>query len=233
MNNVVSYESPNSSDNRERHLQSGGVVVIRSKRVTITDSVMENPQHRGDGGNGYLFEVSQSSEVLFSDCIARKGRHNFIQNWDFGTSGIVWLRVASGTGTAVYSSDFEWLSWTAYSEFHHSLAMANLIDQSIAVEGWEAVNRQSYSSGAGHTATQSVFWNLSGPGALTSYQYGKGYVIGTDGPSVHTNGLGILNSAGAAPDDYTEGIGDGASLSPASLYEDQLQKRFDRGEALW
>ena len=230
---VVSYESPNSSDDRQSHLQSGGVIVLHSKRVTVADSTMENAQNRGDGGNGYLFEVSRSSEVLFVDLTARAGRHNFIQNWDFGASGIVWLRTVSEDGAAVYDEDWEWLSWLGTSEFHHSLAMANLIDASSTTDGWKAANRQDYSSGAGHSATQSVFWNTSGSGRLDSYQFGDGYIIGTTDVLVDTTVYDILDSAGTAPEDYTEGLDAGETLNPQSLYEDQLARRLARGDGRW
>ena len=233
MTDVVSYESPNSSDDRQSHLQSGGVIVLHSKRVTVADSTMENAQNRGDGGNGYLFEVSRSSEVLFVDLTARAGRHNFIQNWDFGASGIVWLRTVSEDGAAVYSEDLDWLSWLGTSEFHHSLAMANLIDASTTTDGWKAANRQDYSSGAGHSATQSVFWNTSGSGRLDSYQFGDGYIVGTTDVRVDTTVYDILDSAGTAPEDYTEGLDEGETLNPQSLYEDQLARRLARGDGRW
>ena len=228
---VNSYASPHSEDGN--HLQSGGVFVVYAKRVTVADSTLSDAQNRGDSGNGYLFEVSRSSEVLFVDLVGRAGRHNFIQNWDFGASGIVWLRTSSKDGASVFSEDLGWLTWPANSEFHHSLAMANLIDSSATTDGWKAANRNDYSTGAGHAATQSVFWNIAGSGKLSSYQFGQGYIIGTTHVRVDTTVLGILDSAGTAPEDYTEGLGDGVTLNPQSLYEDQLIRRLDRGEGLW
>ena len=198
--------------------------------VTAT---MENAQHRGDGGNGYLFEVSRSSEVMFTDLVGRAGRHNFIQNWDFGTSGTVWLRTVSEDGEAVYDENTEWLTWLGTSEFHHSLSMANLIDSATTTDGWKAANRNDYSSGAGHSATQSVFWNTAGSGRIDSYQYGYGYIIGTTDVLVDTTVWDVLDSAGTAPEDYTEGLGEGETLNPQSLHADQLARRLERGEGLW
>ena len=134
VSDVVSWESPLSTDGRGMHLMSGGIEVLDSRRVTLTDTVLENAQNRGDGGNGYLFQVSRSNEVLTVDSTARNGRHNFIQNWDFGTSGCVWLRTTSEGGRALLA-DWDPIGIPAYSEFHHSLAMANLIDQSVATDG--------------------------------------------------------------------------------------------------
>jgi hypothetical protein len=111
--------------------------------------------------------------------------------------------------------------------------MANLIDASTTTDGWKAANRNDYSSGAGHSATQSVFWNTSGSGRLDSYQYGDGYIIGTTEVLVDTTVYDILDSAGTAPEDYTEGLDAGETLNPQSLYEDQLTRRLARGDGRW
>ncbi len=71
------------------------------------------------------------------------------------------------------------------------------------------------SSGAGHTATECVFWNTTGSGLLRSAQFGIGYVIGT-GPSLDLNVSG---------DDWLEAEGQSADLQPPSLYEAQFEKR--------
>ncbi len=221
--NVHSFESPEQEGGY--HLQSGGVKVQASKRVTIVDSVMEKPQNRGPGGNGYLFEISTSSEILIKECTAREGRHNFIQNWDFGTSGSVFLRTHSSGGRSFHDSSGAIVSVGA-SEFHHSLAMANLIDQSTVDDGWKAVNRLFFSSGAGHSATENVFWNLQGEGFVTSLQFGNGYIIGTSGLELNVTVEDAFESHGTAPEDYTEGVDRGEYLEPQSLFEAQLELRL-------
>lgn len=216
---VASWESPLSTDGRGKHMMSGGIEVLDSRRVTIAETHLANAQNRGDGGNGYLFEISRSNEILTRDSSASAGRHNFIQNWDFGTSGCVWLRDHSSDGRSLLA-DWDPIGYPSYSEFHHSLAMANLIDSSIAEDGWQGVNRQSESSGAGHSVTQSVFWNMNGGGYLRSLQYGDGYVIGTDGMDLHVDPaeLDWNNSGeGTDPQDWTEGLDQGPLLVPASL----------------
>lgn len=224
---VHSFESPNSNDDRERHLQSNGLYVLDAKRVTISESIMARPQHRGGGGNGYLFEVSRSSEILTRDCEGQDGRHNFIQNWDFGTSGCVWLRIHSEGGTNA-TDQSETQTFPASSEFHHSLAMANLIDDSSIEDGWHAVNRQTFSSGAGHSSTQSAIWNASGSGTIRSFQFGWGYVIGTNGLTIRrlvSEGQ-LFDSVDTEPEDWLEGEDLGGLLEPPSLYEDQLARRL-------
>jgi hypothetical protein len=225
---VKSFVSPNGPESglgAGAHLQSGGVLVSRSSRVTIADSVMAHAEHIGSGGNGYLFEVRASSEVLTRDCVGHHGRHNFIQNWGFGTTGCVWLRVHSHDGVAGLSELYPY-GIVGMSEFHHSLATANLIDSSVFDDGFSIVNRGDWSSGAGHTGTESVLWNTGGAGLLTSYQFGWGYVIGTQpGLEVSTK-IGGSASSGTEPEDWREGEGASSTLVPQSLYVDQHVRRL-------
>ena len=115
---------------------------------------------------------------------------------------------------------------TGLSEYHHSLATANLVDSSILDDGWAALNRGDWSTGAGHSATECVFWNVTGEGALRSYQYGHGYVIGTSPDLDVRTSLPALMSPGTEPEDWVEGLGEADTLVPSSLYEDQLARRL-------
>ncbi|MFP6686536.1 MAG: glycosyl hydrolase family 28-related protein, partial [Polyangiaceae bacterium] len=228
IDDVISYDpptGPTSGNGKDDHLLSGGVLVRRSKRVTVANSEMHRGQHKGGGGNGYLFEVRQSSEVLFVDLKASKGRHNFIQNWGFGNSGCVWLRVQSSGANAWLNKNFPGLP--GFSEFHHSLSLGNLVDSSTFDDGWSVVNRGSYSSGAGHSGTETIMWNTRGNGVLRSRQFDMGYVVGTKSITVQTSLGGFLDgSENTEPEDFTEGIGDADTLYPQSLFESQLAKRL-------
>ncbi len=220
---VESFASE-AADAKGAHLLSCGIRVRDSKRITISRCSMSKPGHRGGGGNGYLFEIRTSNEVLTADCIGLNGRHNFIQNWDFGCSGCVWLRVRSSGSIAFLNVKIP-IGLPAASEYHHALAMANLVDSCVIEDGWNAVNRGSESSGAGHTATQCVFWNSTGKGIIQSRQFGWGYVIGT-GPDLKVfTGIEGNRAAGTEPEDFAEGLGKGADLTPKSLYEDQHSRR--------
>jgi hypothetical protein len=226
---VSSYAPANPPDSRDDHLMSGGILVSDSRRVTIANCTLAEAQHRGDGGAGYLFEISRSGEVLVRDSVGRAGRHNFIQNWDFGTSGCVWLRTESLDGRA-FGGDWDPVGLPGLSEYHHSLAMANLVDDSMANDGWQGVNRHAESSGAGHTATECVFWRLETP-SLRSFQFGRGYVIGSSGAGLHTDPTewAVDNPGqGTEPEDWVEGVDQGEHLEPPSLFEDQLARRLGR-----
>lgn len=228
MRGVESFASPYVTDGTGTHLISSGVLVNQSRRVTIADTTLSNAAHRGDGGNGYLFEVRQSNEILTRDSVATDGRHSFIQNWDFGTSGCVWLRVTSQGGNCRLA-DWDPIGYACYSEYHHSLAMANLVDDSDVLDGWQGVNRQTESSGAGHAATESAYWNIRGPGYLRSLQYGNGYVVGTQDLEIHIDPTEWdWNNSGefTEPQDWLEGEDLAGTLEPASLFEDQLARRL-------
>jgi hypothetical protein len=228
---VASFPSPNAptfGPGEGAHLLSKGVTLVRSKRVTVADSSMEYAENRGSNGNGYLFEVRQSSEVLLRDLVATRGRHNFIQNWGFGTSGMVWLRVRSADSLQEVSAEFAGFGLPCHSDFHHSLAMANLIDGATFDDGFRVVNRHDYSSGAGLTGTESVLWNARGRGTIASMQYRNGYIIGSSGVNVVTSSV-FPEYEATAPEDYVEGLGEGATLEPSSLYEDQLRRRMGAG----
>ena len=215
---------------------AGTVSLFRAKvpwsEATVTwlnfgagqDSVLQ--ASASDGGAGYAFEASMCNEVLFNDNVASDVRHAFTQNWDFGASGLVWSGCKSAGSRAFQDRD-DRTGLAAASEYHHSLAMACLVEQTEIADAWQALNRLYFSSGAGHTATQSVFWNNRGGGRLLSMQYGWGYVVGTVGLTVLTE-LAGLSGQGSEPEDFVELVDldqHGFTLTPSSLYEDQLQRR--------
>jgi len=235
---VRSFESP---DCPPFHLRSFGVNIRHSKQVTITDCHLARAQNRAGGGNGYLFNLAASNEILFKDCTGRHGRHNFNTCWAFGNSGNVFLRIqtSDAMGFMRYSRRMAVMRgerkrgkpWA--SDYHMALAIANLVDNSIIDDAWSCRNRGNMSAHSGHTATQCVFWNNRGKGYLRSYQYGWGYVIGTEGLDVRTtakqarDSSGCRGDDGTEPYDFTEHINAGAPLTPASLYEDQLARRLN------
>ena len=225
VHSFVSPSAPSEGLGSGAHLLSGGLRIIACNRITVSDCHLGKAQNRGGGGNGYLFEVRTSSEVLMRDCSGSAGRHNFIQNWGFGTSGWVLLRCTSSGGFNQFAQEMD-VGFLAKSEFHHSLAMASLIDHSTFDDGFGAVNRGLQSTGAGHTATQTVIWNVGGKGYVDSLQFGMGYLIGSL-PATHiTTALTASGGKGTAPQDYTEGVGLGAQLTPASLFDAQLALRL-------
>ncbi|MDP7033777.1 MAG: glycosyl hydrolase family 28-related protein [Planctomycetota bacterium] len=239
-----------------RHLLSHGIHVSASKRVTVEGCHMARPQHRGPGGNGYMYLIGTSSEILVKSSVGDRGRHNFTTSSEYGTSGCVFSRIRS-VGSWMYMDWYDdrlldlfgvRLGFPAFCDYHGYLAMANLVEDSDIHDGWKALNRLTMSSGAGHSVTESVFWNIRGPqsptienpGLIWSCQYGQGYVIGTTRMMVYSTdadpvqdlfgvtlpfGLHMDSGEGSLPLDFLEGIGK-SRLAPRSLYQDQRARRL-------
>jgi hypothetical protein len=205
---VKSY-APSGND-PNIHLLSSGIALRRSRFVTVEDCSLGFSQYKGGGGNGYLY-THNGQENLIINCRAEAGRHNY----DFGT-----MACSGNVISGCYSKD-----GSHASDFHMFLSVSNLLDR-MTCDGdfLEARYFRPWGGNPVHgvTTTQSVFWNSKGlkysrerQALVWSQQVGNGYVIGTSGPCDKVDS-----------DDYVEGVGKGDSLIPASLYQDQLQRRL-------
>lgn len=245
---VRSIDSFASYENHDYHVRSHGIVIVNSMRVTVDNCVMQKAEHLGSGGNGYLFQIVRSNEILVKNSTAIKGRHNFSINWDFGSSGNVFFNVKSSGGRVC--DTLNQLKTNTCNDgdmdLHHSLHIANLFDNVEMDDAISILNRQDWSQGAGMTGTQNVIWHTTGTGKINSYNFKMGYVIGSDAsttvntsPDVnewgfpgwdktHNSNNDFYFSEDTAPDDYVELIGEVDKLSPKSLYVDQLKRRLGK-----
>jgi MYXO-CTERM domain-containing protein len=199
------------------HVLSNVLRLDGSRFVTVTDCDFRRPQYRGAGGNGYLY-VMTGSENLVTKSYAEAGRHNY----DFG--------LMYSSGSVVHRSRSK--DARLPSDFHMHLSMANLYDNlTVDNDSIEAIKRDCCNHG--HSTTESVIWNTEGaryPSGqilqqfiVDSSQFGHGYVVGTRGPATKVR---IGTGGDTAPADWSEGIGMGDTLEPASLYEDQKLRRL-------
>jgi len=206
MRHVNSYCPPGNTQGF--HVISNGVKLARSRFVTVEACDWRNAQYQGGGGNGYLYTVN-ANECLVRNCYGEAGRHNF----DFqatSSSGNVLLDCTTKKGLLA-------------SDFHMYFSVANLLDNMTCDGDFvEAVYRPYGKPIHGVTTTESVFWNSHGLSygsrkkiIVESKQYGNGYVIGTRGPAPAVDS-----------DDFVEGVGQGETLVPRSLYLDQLARRI-------
>lgn len=211
------------------HMVSNGILLSMSRNITIADCILQRPQYRGGGGNGYGI-IFQGSDCLVTATRVMHCRHNF-------SFKSLWT-----TGNVVHRSRAE--HGMLASDFHMHLSPANLFDAVTVNRDWLEARYRPYGTIIhGHTTTQSVFWNTQGEAAhlrmgdaiVDSRQCGWGYIIGTQGNAhaVRTRptevpGSGSTPGRDTAPEDYTEGIGRGETLVPQSLYDDQLRRRLQR-----
>ncbi len=225
---VDTWRPPGNSS--QTHLLSKGLVLsVSAAHVTIEGCDFANPQYRGGGGNGYLFEVL-GGEHLFLRGSATGARHGYIINE--AASGNVFREV-------------EVINSRMSDDSHRFLAHANLYDRVRLDRGWlQAVNRGTTSTGAGFTATQHVFWGThvvanhptAQGAAVESAQWGWGYLIGSSadaGAQARLRADSFTNSTWrqldqGAPEDWVEGVDAGASLHPFSLHAEQLRLRCQR-----
>ncbi len=211
------------------HFLSNGILVGASSNVTLQDCSMKRPEYGGAGGNGYMFRLTHANDCLLERCLADFSRHGFV-NSHAGSTGNVFHKcedrnTKSSTGNTGYlQTDGDG------SDNHMHFSHSSLWDQCHAHESWwEAVHRGwNYQALA---AAHCVYWNTSGSGSaelnkgkiVRSGQARYGYVIGTHGTQ---HGIELRTTGKSQPLDIAEGDGKGRSLSPSSLYQDQLARRL-------
>jgi hypothetical protein len=210
------------SNGRDVHLLSNFLRLEFTRFVSVLDCAARNPQYRGEGGNGYLF-IMAGSDALVRDCVAENGRHNYTFAFMQTTGNVIHRSLARGGRLP--------------SDFHQRLSAANLLDN-VVVDGDAIEAELRDCCGHGHSTSQTVIWNTEGlayPAGtwpwqwfiVESQQVGHGYVIGTRGPAAQAR---VIGGDGTEPLDLLEGVGEGATLEPASLYLDQLARRLHPGE---
>ncbi|MFN8208919.1 MAG: glycosyl hydrolase [Bacteroidales bacterium] len=222
LRNVHTFKPEQNSE--DFHMLSNGVLIDQCRQVTIDSCVFEKSQYEGGGGNGYMYTL-QSNDCIIMNSRANHGRHNFDFKYPFCNGNVIHR---SRGENSKYASDF-----------HMYLSMANLFDNcTFSGDYLESAFRPYGNALHGYTSTQSVFYNTAGEAyhpdknyLIESRQLGWGYVIGTSGPAPEVltdpvQGISDGYYYNTAPEDFTEGIGMGASLQPVSLYLDQLDRRM-------
>lgn len=242
---ITSYAPPGNA--MGSHMLSNGILVENSANVTVADSFLGFPQYGGQGGNGYMFRIDRSNDVLVIRCTASNSRHGFTFAHPSASGNVITLSTDILTGmqsAPPHQTDGRG------SDHHMWFSHANLVDASAVQDSWfEARDRFQRTGGSKHNTTGalSTFWNTGAtlsPGftqsttggspprwGVWSEQAGLGHVIGTRGPvtDVRLNGNQPTRVALFLPVDRTEALGLGDRLEPFSLYLDQVRLRALRG----
>jgi hypothetical protein len=235
--NVRTFAAPGNE--LGSHLLSNGIRLWQCRQVSVVDCHLQKTQYGGGGGNGYLFRLDDTNECLLRDCSAVLTRHGFSLT-GMATSGNVLLRCRDAhTGVQVGGTGQEETAGKG-SDLHMYFSHSNLFDNCVAEESWFEARHRYFPtlSNPKHntTSAHTVFWNTRGlansrlPFVVWSQQGDYGYVIGTRGPvdDVRTAGQFPEREHVTDPVDHVEGVGQGETLMPASLYEDQLERRLGR-----
>jgi hypothetical protein len=211
---VATYRPP--ANTQDVHLLSNGIVLRHAACVSVERVIIGLPQYLGEGGNGYALTLA-GNDCLVTDSELHRARH-CLSFMGPQTSGNVVVR--TNLRASLYPSDF-----------HMHLSVANLLDSvTLDRDCLHAAYRAAGTVEHGQTTSQSVVWNVRGlrpqrrfDCAAVSQQFGWGYVIGTSGPISRADAPG---GHGTEPVDHVEGVGEGDTLSPHSLYADQVHRRL-------
>jgi hypothetical protein len=218
MKDVATYRP--AQNTKDVHILSNAVRVRDDSHVTLKNVNVSHPEYRGEGGNGYGFQLD-GQETLLQDCTATYQRH-----------GITFSGMQS-SGNVVHRCTIAHSKETPNgggSDFHRFLSQSNLIDNlTVDTDFFNARYRPNGSPTHGITATQTVFYNTKGiayhparPYILASAQAFQGYIIGTSGAAPAAITPEDERSGGK---DWLEGEGAGSTLTPVSLYASQVAKR--------
>ncbi|MBC7389684.1 MAG: T9SS type A sorting domain-containing protein, partial [Opitutaceae bacterium] len=127
------------------------------------------------------------------------------------------------------------MSTSGYGSDHHMhFSHSNLIDNCYTENSGFFAYYRPYGTNPMHriTAAHTAFWNIASGGTkaycVWTQQSRYGYAIGTSGvgSTVYTKENATGTASITDPVDIVEGEGLGATLSPQSLYLDQLAKRM-------
>lgn len=222
--NISTYDAGNENG---FHMSSNGLDIDRTRSLTIENCDFSHPQYEGGGGNGYGMNIC-GQETLIKDCSSTSARHSYSFKYPYANGNVIYHSTST---SPKYGSDF-----------HMYLSMSNLIDnQELNGDYIESTVRPygaTEGNRHGHTSTQTVFWNTKGNQYMSgknyvidSRQFGTGYIIGTRGEASNVRTTTTIMSSkygnvNTAPEDYQEGIGEGETLFPQSLYYDQLERRL-------
>lgn len=219
------------------HLLSNGIRLKECRGVTIEHCDFRLPQYGGGGGNGYLYRLDSSNECLVAHSRAEASRHGFSISGMASSGNVVHRCLDKDTARQTGSTGKEETEGRS-SDHHQWFSHSNLFDNCTADNSWfEARDRFFHRlSRPRHnlTSAHTVYWNMEGlsntfhPFVVWSNQSRYGYVIGTRGPvsGVRTTSRLPERKHITDPVDIVEGIGKGDTLSPASLFEHQRQRRL-------
>jgi hypothetical protein len=235
--NALSFENMENGwakDVVTLHFGQSGFITARSTRLTIERCFALDPVGTVTGGMGYNFNTYQRSQlILFKECYARNGRHNYISNGTSVTSGCVVYRCKSEGSRAVSEGHRLWTQGMLFDN-HEDF---NPITTSTVTGVLGFYNRMDMGSGHGWAMAHGVLWNCNAEtnrnsaGARQNAPSNARSVIYCEKPPTAQNyAIGCFTHnasdirAYRYPTGYIEGA-NSAGLYPASLYEAQVLAR--------
>lgn len=197
-----------------------GFITDCCTRTTIENCQAIDPVSAIDGEKRYNFNTYINSQlILFKDCYARNGRHNYISNGTSTVSGIVFLNC---TSEKVYNTNEGHRHWSQGMLFdgHKEVDLSNRSNRFVL----GLFNRTDSGTGHGWSAVQSVLWNCDvttrGIIGLQQPPTSQNYAIGCTAEKI----TGTPISTSSFPVGYVESHNKPIAEIP-SLYLAQLNDR--------
>ncbi len=197
------------------HFGQSGIKTSTSTRITIDSCRALDPVSIITGERRYNFNTYVASQlILFRDCYATRGRHDFVSNGTSSVSGIVFLRGRS---------EFTYASSEGHRQWSQGMLFDNVVFSNHATTGYVLglYSRGDYGTGHGWAAVHSVAWNcsLGRNMVLQKPPTAQNYAIGCFASAI------VSSSPFSNPKGYEEGTNT-TGLTPSSLYEAQLAERL-------
>lgn len=218
------------------HFGQAGFVTTRSTRLTIENCCALDPVGTVTGGMGYNFNTyHRSQQILFKDCYARAGRHNFISNGASTTSGCVVYNCKSEGSRGSSEGHRMWTQAMLFDKYEDFNPITGESTTATSTLGFFC--RMDMGSGHGWAMAHGVLWNCnvqtdrSTPEAIANSPKGARSVVYCEKPPTAQNyaiGCYTHNASDIRAYKKTAGYIEGsnkAGLQPASLYEAQLYAR--------
>ncbi|MBB6460450.1 T9SS type A sorting domain-containing protein [Flammeovirga kamogawensis] len=203
------------------HFYYAGVDMYSSRNITVEDCEANEPIGPSSGGYKYNFCTNTATQnVLFTNCIARKGRHNFVSNGTSSVAGIVFHKCTSIDPLTASEGHRRWTTGMLFDN------LRDYGENPGRVLG--LFNRGNWGTGHGWSAANSVAWNCN-----TTRENGEhGQIVIQKPPTAQNFAIGckgIVDNLGpfSNPVGYIEGTNNEAELLPSSLYEAQLESRLN------
>jgi hypothetical protein len=220
-----------AGNTRTCHVLNNGVLLIECQGVTIRNATFQRPQYGGGGGAGYMYRIQNSGDCLLQECTAEFSRHGMVLSHMASSGNVIHACVDRTTGKQTGATGNQNTSGKG-SDHHMHFSHSNLIDTCVADNSYFEARYRPFGSAPLHnlTSAHGVYWNIEGKASGQTYvvhsqQSRYGYVIGTRGAvtTVKTDGTSVTKTN---PVDHVEGVAQGTTLSPFSLYREQRRRRL-------
>ncbi|MDR1810955.1 MAG: discoidin domain-containing protein [Prevotella sp.] len=215
------------------HFTQSGFITERTTRTTIEDCYSLDPVGQVTGERMYNYNnYVQSQLILFKNCYARGGRHNFISNGTSKTSGCVVYNCksegsrASSEGHRYFTQGMLFDSYEDFDPYTDGVLGFYCRNNMGTMHGWGMVSGVIWRANLRTDQTTAANGNRNSRIYVEEVPTAQNYVIGSFTKQGDT-GIRAYDTS-TKTKGYVEGTNK-AGLEPASLYYAQLQARHGGG----